>query len=69
LQYPDFFRWDAKAGLRYDARRTTHHFFLDFTNLTNRRNVYGYHYFAGASGISVQRQLGFTPDFVYRVQF
>lgn len=69
LQYPTFFRWDAKAGLRYDTRRITHHFFLDFTNLTNRRNVYGYRYFAGASGFSVQQQLGFTPDFVYRVQF
>lgn len=68
-QYPGFFRWDAKVGLRYNARRLTHHFFLDFTNLTNRRNVFAYRYFRGMNGISTQYQLGFTPDFVYRVQF
>lgn len=68
-QYPDFVRWDAKAGLRYNARRLTHHLFLDFTNLTNRRNVYAYRYFHGLETISTQYQLGFTPDFVYRVQF
>ena len=68
-QYPAFFRWDAKAGLRYNTRRLTHHLFLDFTNLTNRRNVYAYRYFQGLNTISTQYQLGFTPDFVYRVQF
>ena len=70
LQYPAFFRWDAKIGLRYDARRRiTHHLLLDFTNLTNRRNVYAYRYFRGNNAISTQYQLGFTPDFVYRIQF
>lgn len=68
-QYPAFFRWDAKAGLRYNTRRVTHHLFLDFTNLTNRRNVYAYRYFRGLETISTQYQLGITPDFVYRVQF
>ena len=68
-QYPVFFRWDAKAGLRYNTRRVTHHLFLDFTNLTNRRNVYAYRYFRGLETISTQYQLGITPDFVYRVQF
>lgn len=69
LQYPAFFRWDAKVGLRYNARRLTHHLFLDFTNLTNRKNVFAYRYFRGMSGTSTQYQLGFTPDFVYRIQF
>ena len=68
-QYPAFFRWDAKIGVRYDARRLTHHLLLDFTNLTNRQNVYAYRYFRGNSAISTQYQLGFTPDFIYRIQF
>ena len=68
-QYPMFFRWDAKIGLRYDARHITHHLLLDFTNLTNRRNVFAYRFFRGTDAISTQYQLGFTPDFVYRVQF
>lgn len=68
-QYPAFFRWDAKVGLRYDARRLTHHLLLDFTNLTNRQNVYAYRYFRGNDAISTQYQLGFTPDFIYRIQF
>lgn len=68
-QYPGFFRWDAKVGLRYNARRLTHHVYLDFTNLTNKRNVYAYRYFQGTDKISTQYQLGFTPDFVYRVEF
>ncbi|MCC6462842.1 MAG: TonB-dependent receptor [Saprospiraceae bacterium] len=68
-QYPLFFRWDAKLGLRYNARRLTHHLFLDFTNLSNRRNVFAYRYFQGMDTTSTQYQLGFTPDFVYRIQF
>lgn len=68
-QYPAFFRWDAKVGLRYHARRAAHHLYLDFTNLTNRRNVHAYRYFRGAADVSTQYQLGFTPDFVYRVDF
>lgn len=70
-QYPSFFRWDAKVGLRYDARRQrlTHHLLLDFTNLTNRQNVFAYRYFRGNTTVSTQYQLGFTPDFVYRIQF
>lgn len=68
-QYPAFFRLDAKVGMRYDARRLTHHLFLDFTNLTNRRNVFAYRYFRGTEVVSTQFQLGFTPDFVYRIQF
>lgn len=69
LQYPDFFRLDAKVGLRLNARRLTHTVFLDFTNLTNRDNVFAYRYFRGADRISTQYQLGLTPDFVYRMQF
>ncbi len=68
-QYPAFFRWDAKIGMRYDARRVTHHLMLDFTNLTNRRNVFAYRYFRGSADLSTQYQLGITPDFVYRIQF
>ena len=68
-QYPAFFRWDAKVGLRYNARRVTQHLFLDFTNLTNRKNVFAYRYFRGMNTTSTQYQLGFTPDFVYRIQF
>ena len=69
LQYPAFFRWDAKLGLRLNQRRATHTLFLDFTNLTNRENVYAYRYFRGTDRVSTQYQLGVTPDFVYRVQF
>lgn len=68
-QYPAFFRWDAKIGVRYDARRLTHHLLLDFTNLTNRRNVYAYRYFRGNDAVSTQYQLGLKPDFIYRIQF
>jgi hypothetical protein len=68
-QYPAFFRWDAKIGVRYDARRLTHHLLLDFTNLSNRRNVYAYRYFRGNDAVSTQYQLGLTPDFIYRIQF
>jgi hypothetical protein len=68
-QYPGFFRLDAKVGLRWELRKLTHRIYLDFTNLTNRRNVFAYSYFRGTDRISTQYQLGFTPDFVYRVEF
>jgi hypothetical protein len=69
LQYPGFFRWDLKFGMRFDASRLTHHLYLDFTNLTNRKNVYAYSYFRGTTQISTQYQLGITPDFIYRLEF
>lgn len=69
LQYPGFFRLDAKAGLRWALKKVTHRFYLDFTNLTNRKNVFAYSYFRGTDRVSTQYQLGFTPDFVYRVEF
>lgn len=68
-QYPAFFRLDAKIGVRLNTPKATHALFLDFTNLTNRDNVYGYRYFPRSDKISIQYQLGLTPDFVYRVQF
>ena len=68
-QYPAFLRLDAKVGVRYNARRFTHTVFLDMTNVTNRSNVYAYRYFRNDNFIRTQYQLGFTPDFVYRVQF
>lgn len=69
MQYPAFFRLDIKAGVRLNLDRATHHLFLDFTNVTNRDNVFAYRYFRGSDRVSTQYQLGITPDFVYRVNF
>lgn len=69
LQYPAFFRWDLKAGVRLNRSRLTHTVFLDFTNLSNRQNIFGRRYFRGTDRISTQYQLPLTPDFVYRIQF
>ncbi len=66
---PDFFRMDFKIGYRKNGKKSSHYFFLDIQNLTNRQNVYGHYFDAQEQKIETIYQLGFVPIFNYRVQF
>lgn len=68
-QYPARFQWDIRLGIRKDGRKCTNHFYLDLTNVTNRKNV-AYQYFRrGADAITTQYNFGILPDVLWRITF
>lgn len=70
-QYENYFRWDVKLGLKLNSskKKVFHQFFFDFQNVTNRENVFARQYNRLTDNIDQVDQIGFFPDFLYRVQF
>jgi hypothetical protein len=70
-RYSDYFRWDAKIGFRKNSKngKISQTIFLDFQNVTNRENVFVQRYNPVTDEINVVNQIGFFPDFMYRIQF
>jgi hypothetical protein len=69
-QYDNYFRWDVKIGLKINtSKKVFHQFFLDFQNVTNRENVFSRDFNRLTNNIDQVNQIGFFPDFLYRVQF
>lgn len=68
-QYGDYFRWDVKVGYRINRSKVSHQFFVDFQNVTNRRNEFVRRYNPVTDEINLVEQIGFFPDILYRIQF
>lgn len=70
-QYDDYFRLDVKLGVKLNSkkRRLSHTFFMDFQNVTNRANVFARQFNRVTNNIDQIDQIGFFPDFLYRIQF
>ncbi len=70
-QYEDYFRWDVKFGVKFNSAksRISHQFYLDLQNVTNRENVFARQYNRLTNNIDQVNQIGFFPDFLYRIQF
>ena len=70
-QLDSYFRWDVKLGLRLNSkkRRLSHTFYLDFQNVTNRENIFARQYNRVTNNVDRVDQIGFFPDFMYRIQF
>ena len=66
-----YFRWDVKVGVRLNSarRNVSHQFFVDFQNVTNRENEFVRRYNEVTDEVNVVEQIGFFPDFMYRIQF
>ncbi|MFT3704980.1 MAG: TonB-dependent receptor [Agriterribacter sp.] len=64
-----YLRIDLKLTYRMNNKGFTQEFFVDFQNLTNRKNVFSQWYDNRAGKIRTQNQLGFWPNFNYRIQF
>lgn len=66
-----YFRWDVKLGLRINSarRKVSQSFFLDFQNVTNHRNIFARRYNTVRQEVGRVDQIGFFPDFMYRVEF
>jgi hypothetical protein len=71
LKNPDFFRVDFKTGFTFNSktRKLSHVVFLDIQNITNNKNVFAVRYNPMTNSINTAYQIGFFPNFGYKVQF
>ncbi|MCX6250090.1 MAG: TonB-dependent receptor [Bacteroidetes bacterium] len=69
--YPDYFRMDFKVGFTLNSRkkRLSQSISLDLQNVTNNKNVFSQNYDDRRREISTTYQLGFFPNFIYKIQF
>lgn len=70
-KYADFMRLDVKIGYTLNAkkRKISQSWFFDVNNVTNRKNIFAERYNAVTNSINTAYQIGFFPNFVYRLQF
>ena len=70
-QYEDYLRLDLKFGVTFNSnkKKTSHKFYIDFQNLTDRDNVFVRRYNRGTNNVEQINQIGFFPDFGYKFQF
>jgi len=69
--YSNYFRLDFKIGYTQNSRsrKLSQSFSLDLQNVTNNKNVFSQEYDDRSSSIKTTWQLGFFPNFIYKIQF
>ena len=70
-QYPNYFRMDIKLGYTFNSKKNkvSQTLSLDLQNVTNHKNVFSQTYDNRDQNVSWKYQLGFFPNFMYKVQF
>ncbi len=70
-RYDSYFRWDLKMGIQLNSKKAklSHQFYLDIQNVTNNENVFVRRYNRVTNQVNEVNQIGFFPDFMYRIQF
>ena len=70
-RYNNYFRMDLKAGytLNSSSRRVSQSFSIDLQNVTNNKNVFSQSYDSHRKSLNTTYQLGFFPNFIYKLQF
>lgn len=66
-----FFRLDVKVGYTMNSkkRKVSQSLFFDVQNVTNNKNVFAERYNPLTNKINTAYQIGFFPNFTYKVQF
>ncbi len=69
--YANYFRMDFKIGYTHNSRtrKLSQSFSLDLQNITNNKNVFSQEYDDRSRSIKTTYQLGFFPNFIYKLQF
>jgi hypothetical protein len=69
--YDNYMRLDFKVSfaLNSKSRKLSQTFSLDLQNVTNHQNVFSQSYDNGSKSLKTSYQLGFFPNFIYRLQF
>ena len=70
-QYPNYYRMDIKLGYTFNGKvkKVSQTLSLDLQNVTNHDNVFSQTYDNRIQNVSWKYQLGFFPNFVYKIQF
>ena len=68
-QLKDYFRCDFKITYRVNGKKAMQEWFFDMNNMFNNYNVFSQTYNAKADALSTTYQLGFFPNFNYRITF
>lgn len=69
LQYKPYYKFDIKAGLRFERRKFSHEISVTVDNFTNHKNEFRHEYNVVKDSVITQYQLGIIPGFYYRVYF
>ncbi len=70
-QYASYFRWDVKLGFKINSkkRKLSHTFYLDIQNITDNQNIFRSTYNRQTNEVNDVYQIGFFPNFMYKVEF
>lgn len=65
----DYFRWDFKISYARNGKKTTQKWYIDFQNITNRKNMYVRTLNPNDGSIGEIYQIGFFPNINYMITF
>ena len=70
-RYADFFRLDVKLGFTINSakRNISQSIFFDIQNVTNNKNIFAERYNPITNNLGTAYQIGFFPNFAYKIQF
>ncbi len=70
-RYSNFFRLDFKVGFTLNSSKykLAQSLIFDIQNITNNKNIFAERYNPINNSINTAYQIGFFPNFVYRIQF
>ena len=70
-RYDPYFRWDVKLGVQFNSakKKISHRFYIDLQNVLDTENIFVQRYNRQTNEVNEVNQIGFFPDFMYRVQF
>lgn len=71
LQYDPYFRWDIKVGVKLNSskRKFAQGFYFDIQNVTDNENIFRQSYNRNTNQVNDVYQIGFFPNFMYKVEF
>jgi len=71
LQYDPYFRWDIKIGIKMNStkRKFSQGLYFDVQNVTNTQNMFRKSYNRNTNEVNDIYQIGFFPNFMYKVEF
>jgi len=70
-KYSNFMRMDVKIGYTHNSktRKIAQSWSFDINNITNHKNIFAERYNPVTNNINTAYQIGFFPNFVYKLQF
>lgn len=70
-RYPDFLRLDVKVGYSFNSskHKLSQGVYFDIQNVTNHKNVFAQRYNTVTGTVNTAYQIGFFPNFLYKIQF